>query len=386
MASRSADAVTMQTKNLPEYVPGLAGVPAVRSSISEIDGERGLLAYRGIPIEQLVERSSYAETSWLLIQGELPRRVELDAWVAGLRRGRGASEPALPALRAMPSTGHPMKALQAGIAVLGMTPGPEAGTDATCVLVGGLPVLIATWHRIRSGLRPVAPRDDLDAAANFLWMLTGAEPDPLASRVLDACLILHAEHTINASTFGALVTASTLADPFATVCSAAGALAGELHGGANERVLAMLRAIGAPERADAWVGARIAEGRRIMGVGHRVYRTKDPRAVILQGLAERLFARLGGTPLYDTALAVERAVADRLGSKGIHPNVDFYSGIVYDRLGIPADLFTPIFAMSRVAGWLAHRAEQLQDNKLFRPTQVYIGRSGRSFVPLAERD
>ncbi len=377
----------MQTKNLPAYVPGLAGVPAVRSGISAIDGARGRLAYRGIPIEQLAVNSTYGETSWLLLHGGLPRGDQLHGWETGLREGRRAPSPVIESLRAMPRTGHPMKALQAGVALLGMAPSvrDEADTDAARILIGGLPALVAAWHRIRSGLEPIAPRDDLDTAANFLWMLTGAEPDPLASRVLDVCLILHAEHTINASTFGALVTASTLADPFATVCSATGALSGELHGGANERVLAMLAAIGSSDRADLWVAGRLAQGRKIMGVGHRVYKTKDPRAVILQGLAERLFERLGSTPLYDVALAVERAVMDRLGARGIHPNVDFYSGIVYDRLGIPADLFTPVFAMSRVAGWLAHRAEQLEDNKLFRPTQIYTGPTGRSWIPLSQR-
>jgi len=376
----------METRQLPEYIPGLAGVPAVKSAISAIDGARGLLAYRGIPIEQLAASSSYAETAWLLIRGELPTGGQLAAWEAALRERRRLPQPVLDAIRSFPRRGHPMKALQAGAAVLGMAPSGDGQVEeATATLIGCLPGLVAAWQRARNGLDPVEPRDDLDIAANFLWMLGGVEPDPVAARAFDACLILHAEHTINASTFGALVTASTLADAYSTVSAAVGALAGELHGGANERVLAMLKEIGSPERADAYVARRIEQGGRIMGMGHRVYKTKDPRAVILQSLAVRLFDVLGATPLYDTALAVEKAVGDRLAAKGVYPNVDFYSGIVYDRLGIPADLFTPIFAMSRVAGWLAHRDEQLADNRLFRPTQIYTGRQAASWIPIDQR-
>jgi citrate synthase len=393
----------METKELKEYVPGLAGVPAVRSKISYIDGFKGLLAYRGIPIEQLAENGNFTETAYLLIQGRLPTEPELSAWNEELSAHRRIKYQVRDVMKALPEGGHPMKALQAGTAVLGMfypATGEEfyrAGAGAAVVaarahqreaiarLIAKLPTLVAAFHRTRRGDDPIEPRDDLDVASNFLWMLSGKEPDPLAARILDVCLILHAEHTINASTFNALVTASTLADPYSVVSAAVGTLAGELHGGANERVLAMLREIGSVDRVLAYVDQKIAAGQKIMGVGHRVYKTKDPRATILQELAVRLFEKLGSTPLYDIALEVERVVADRLGARGIYPNVDFYSGIVYDKMGIPTDLFTPIFAMSRCAGWLAHWVEQLEDNKLFRPTQIYTGEHGLSYVPMAER-
>ena len=394
----------METKDLKEYVPGLAGVPAVRSSISFIDGYKGLLAYRGIPVRELARHSTFPETAYLLINGALPTEPDLARWNEELVGHRRLKYQVRDVVKAFPEGGHPMKALQSATAVLGMFyPGEEAGfhvtgggADATAArgrrrdailrLIAKLPTLVAGFHRTRRGDDPIEPRDDLDAASNFLWMLSGKDPDPLAARVLDACLILHAEHTINASTFSALVTASTLADPYCVISSAVGTLSGDLHGGANERVLAMLREIGSPDRALPYVDQKIAAGQKIMGVGHRVYKTKDPRAVILQDLATQLIEKLGSTPLYDIALEVERVVADRLGEKGIFPNVDFYSGIVYDKMGIPTDLFTPIFAMSRVAGWLAHWVEQIEDNKLFRPTQIYGGVHDRPYRPISERD
>jgi citrate synthase len=216
-------------------------------------------------------------------------------------------------------------------------------------------------------------------------MLTEQEPDPLASRIFDRCLILHAEHSLNASTFSARVTASTLTDPYAVVASAVGTLAGPLHGGANEDVLAMLEEIGTPEQADSYLESAVASKRKVMGFGHREYKVKDPRAVILQSLAEELFARFGHDELYDVAHALETAAATRLGPKGIYPNVDFYSGLVYRKLGIPRDLFTPVFAISRVAGWLAHWREQLGANRIFRPSQIYTGTSMRHWVPADER-
>jgi citrate synthase len=392
----------METKDLKEFVPGLAGVPAVQSRISYIDGFKGLLAYRGIPVEQLAGQSTFPETAYLLIYGRLPTEAELARWNEELTAHRRLKFQVRDVMKALPEGGHPMKALQAGTAVLGMfyptegetfttgrdtagftvTPQQEA---AIVRLIAKLPTLVAAFHRSRRGDDPIEPRDDLDLASNFLWMLSGKEPDPLAAKILDVCLILHAEHTINASTFSALVTAATLADPYCVVSSAVGALAGSLHGGANERVLAMLREIGSVDRVLPYVDQKIAGGQKIMGVGHRVYKTKDPRATILQQLVGRLFEKLGSTPLYDIALAVERVVADRLAARGIHPNVDFYSGIVYDKMGIPIDLFTPIFAISRVSGWLAHWVEQLEDNKLFRPTQIYTGAHGLAYVPVAGR-
>jgi citrate synthase len=217
-------------------------------------------------------------------------------------------------------------------------------------------------------------------------MLTEREPDPLAARIFDACLILHAEHSLNASTFSARVTASTLTDPYAVVASAVGTLAGPLHGGANEDVLAMLEQIGTVDQVEAYLDRAIAEKQKIMGFGHREYKVKDPRAVILQGLAEQLFNRFGHDAMYDVARRVEEVAAERLGPKGIYPNVDFYSGLVYRKLGIPRDLFTPIFAIARVAGWLAHWKEQLGANRIYRPTQIYTGATGLTWLPLDLRN
>ena len=216
-------------------------------------------------------------------------------------------------------------------------------------------------------------------------MLTEREPDPLAARIFDRCLMLHAEHSLNASTFSARVTASTLTDPYAVVASAVGTLAGPLHGGANEDVLAMLEEVGAPEKAGAFLDEAIAAKRKIMGFGHREYKVKDPRAVILQALVEDMFARFGHDDLYDVAVAIEREAESRLGPKGIYPNVDFYSGLVYRKLGIPRDLFTPVFAIARVAGWLAHWREQLGANRIFRPSQIYSGSQPRAWMPMDER-
>jgi citrate synthase len=216
-------------------------------------------------------------------------------------------------------------------------------------------------------------------------MLTEREPDPLAARIFDSCLILHAEHSLNASTFSARVTASTLTDPYAVVASAVGTLAGPLHGGANEDVLDMLEQIGTVDRVEAWLDQAIASKQKIMGFGHREYKVKDPRAVILQGLAEDLFVRFGHDTMYDVARRLEEVAAERLGPKGIYPNVDFYSGLVYRKLGIPRDLFTPIFAIARTAGWLAHWREQLGANRIYRPTQIYTGSAERPWLPLESR-
>ena len=250
-----------------------------------------------------------------------------------------------------------MDALQSSAASLGLfysrraIDDPKYVYNAVVRLIAKIPTMVAAFKLIRKGQDPIQPRDDLAYSANFLYMLTEREPDPLAARVLDRCLILHAEHSLNASTFSARVTASTLTDPYAVVASAVGTLAGPLHGGANEDVLAMLEEIGSPEHAGDYLDEAIASKRKVMGFGHREYRVKDPRAVILQGLAEELFARFGTDEMYDVAKALEQAAATRLGPKGIYPNVDFYSGLVYRKLGIPRDLFTPVFAISRVAGW-----------------------------------
>ena len=374
-----------------ELRPGLDGVPATQSAICDIDGQQGLLTYRGFPIAELATNSSFLETAFLLIWGELPTRDQLAGFEHQVQMHRRVSFRVRDMMKCFPATGHPMDALQSSAASLGLfysrraIDDPQYIYDAVVRLIAKIPTMVAAFQLIRKGQDPIQPRDDLAYSANFLYMLTEREPDPLAARIFDRCLILHAEHSLNASTFSARVTASTLTDPYAVVASAVGTLAGPLHGGANEDVLAMLEQIGTPENAGAYLDDAIAAKRKIMGFGHREYKVKDPRAVILQTLAEEMFARFGHDALYDVARAVEQEAESRLGAKGIYPNVDFYSGLVYRKLGIPRDLFTPVFAISRVAGWLAHWREQLGTNRIFRPSQIYSGSEPRAWIPIDER-
>ena len=262
---------------------------------------------------------------------------------------------------------------------------PDYISQAVVRLLAKIPTMLAAFQLIRRGQDPIQPREDLPYASNFLYMLTEQEPDPLAARIFDSCLVLHAEHTLNASTFSARVTASTLTDPYAVIASAVGTLAGPLHGGANEDVLLMLEQIGTEDRVEAYLDQAIAEKRKVMGFGHREYRIKDPRATILQKLAEQLFDRFGNDQMYDVARRFETLATERLGPKGIFPNVDFYSGLVYRKLGIPTDLFTPVFAIARAAGWLAHWREQLGANRIYRPTQIYTGEINLPWLPLEQR-
>ena len=373
------------------FRPGLEGVPATQSGISNIDGQRGILSYRGYRIEDLAARSSFLETAYLLIWGELPDPDKLRDFQYDVQMHRRVSFRIRDMLKCFPASGHPMDALQASAASLGLFYANRALDDedyirgAVMRLLAKIPTMLAAFHMIRRGQDPIQPRDDLPYASNFLYMLTEREPDPLAARIFDACLVLHAEHTLNASTFSARVTASTLTDPYAVVASAVGTLAGPLHGGANEDVLLMLEEIGSEERVEAYLDEAIASKRKIMGFGHREYKVKDPRATILQGLAETLFSRFGHDRMYDVARRLETLAAEKLGPKGIYPNVDFYSGLVYRKLGIPTDLFTPVFALSRAAGWLAHWKEQLGANRIYRPTQIYTGLETRNWLPTEQR-
>ncbi len=378
---------------VPEYIPGLAGVPAARSSICLIDGSVGKLQYRGYPIEVLAERCSYEEVAYLLVFGRLPTSAQLDEFRNQLIAERGLKFRIIDLLKTLPESGEPMDALTAAVAAMGMfykgdhISDPEFLRLSVIRLIAKVPTIVAAWDRIRKGDDPIRPSTELGHAANFLYMLEGKVPTSLAVKVFDVALILHAEHSMNASTFTARVTGSTLTDPYAVVASAIGSLAGPLHGGANEQVLSTLDGITdrSAHGVRRWAEDRLARKEKVMGFGHRVYKVKDPRATILQGLASQLFAKFGNTAEYDVALELESQMADLVGGKGIYPNVDFYSGIVYEKLGIPRDLFTPIFAISRVAGWLAHLLEQLEGNRIFRPTQIWVGEADRAFVPMNER-
>ncbi len=374
-----------------EYRPGLEGIPATQSSISYVDGQNGILEYRGIRIEEIAQNSSFLETAYLLIWGGLPTQHQLQEFEHEVQYHRRLKYRIRDMMKCFPESGHPMDALQACAAALGLfhsrreLEDPAYVQNAVVRLLAKIPTMVAAFKMMRKGNDPVQPRDDLSYSANFLYMLNEQEPDPLAARIFDVCLMLHAEHTINASTFSAMVTASTLTDPYAVIASAVGTLAGPLHGGANEEVIAMLHDIGSIENVRPYIEKRIANREKIMGFGHRVYKVKDPRAEILQGLAEQLFAKVGRDAYYDIALELEHVVEEKLGHKGVYPNVDFYSGLVYRKLGIPTDLFTPIFAIARVAGWLAHWKEQIGKNRIFRPTQIYEGPHEQHYLPLEKR-
>ena len=379
------------TTTFCEYKPGLEGIPATKSSISHVDGTNGILEYRGIAIEQLAKKGSFLETAYLLIWGKLPSETQLEEFATDIRFHRRIKYRIRDMMKCFPESGHPMDALQTSAAALGLfysrraLDDPEYIRKAVVRIIAKIPTMVAAFHQMRKGNDPIQPNDSLDYAANFLYMLTEKRPHALEAKIFDVCLTLHAEHTINASTFSAMVTASTLTDPYAVVASAVGTLAGPLHGGANEEVLMMLENIGTIDRVRPFVEECVAKKQKIMGFGHRVYKVKDPRATILQELAEQLFDETGHDRYYDLALELEKAVEAKLGTKGIYPNVDFYSGLVYRKLGIPDDLFTPIFAIARVAGWLAHWKEQLAVNRIFRPTQVYTGEHNAPYIPMEER-
>ncbi len=371
--------------------PGLKNVVAADSAICFIDGEQGVLRYRGYDIQELAEHSTFEETAYLLHYGELPAREELERFSDELRTQRALPEGALAVLRELPPESPPMDVLRTVTSVLAHFD-PEAPDDSeeanrrkSARLIARFPTILAAFHRLREGRDPLPPKEDLSHAANFLYMLSGDPPDELSARVFDVCLVLHADHGFNASTFSARVTASTLSDIYSAITSAVGTLKGPLHGGANIRVLEMLQEIGSVERVREHVEGMIARKERIWGLGHRVYKTKDPRAFALEKLIVELARVRGESPLYRIAREVEKVGTELLGGKGIYPNVDFYSAVVYDMLGIPHDLFTPIFAVSRVAGWTAHVVEQYRANVLMRPRAQYTGPDRREYVPLEQR-
>lgn len=383
-----------------EYVPGLEGVPATKSNISSIDGDLGILSYRGYPLEVLAERSTFEETVLLLLDGNLPTRANLKVFDRDMRENRRVKFRIRELMRQLPPNGHPMDMLQSMMACLGMyhsdqdylASGEHCGDldfvhNISVTIIAHMATIVAMWEHIRNGYDPIEPRTDLTHAENFLWMLTGKEPDRYIARIMDICFILHAEHTINASTFAVLVAGSTLANPYSVIASGIATLSGPLHGGANQAVVKMLQEIGSPEKAEAYIDAQLKAKKKIWGFGHREYKVKDPRAVILEHLMDKFADYREGKvgPLFAIARAVEKTATERLGAKGIYPNVDFYSGVLYAEMGIVPDQFPSLFAMSRAAGWLAHWKEQLGQNRIFRPTQVYTGESERTYIALERR-
>lgn len=373
-----------------EYIPGLAGVPATESSISSIDGKNGILAYRGYSIEDLVKYSSFEEVAMLLRDGELPNIDALNDFKKVLHQRYEVKHGIRQMMWALPANGHPMDVLQTAIASMA-TFYPDAGAQdpnstytqsALTKIIANMSTLVAMWARISTGYDPVPPSKEMSYAKNFLAMLLGEDPEDDMVKLFDACLILHAEHTINASTFSAMVTASTLANPFASISAAVGTLAGSLHGGANEDVLNMLDEIGDTKNVCSYLEKRLKNEQVIWGMGHREYSVKDPRATILQSMIEAYIKKstVQLSKRFEIALEVERVCDDLLSAKSVYPNVDFYSGILYSEIfKIPRKHFTPIFAMSRSSGWTAHWHEQVGHNRIFRPTQIYTGTGFRAY-------
>jgi 2-methylcitrate synthase len=372
----------------PRPAAGLRNVVAGESGISSIDGQRGVLAYRGIDIHELAERSSFEEVVFLLHRGLLPTRAQLQEMRDALARERALPAGVVAVLRGLPARTHPMTALRTAISALGaFDPDAEDHGEAACArkavrLTAQMATAVAAFDRLRCGQEPVAPDPDLPHAANFLHMLKGTPPSPSAARAMDVALVLHADHEFNASTFAARVAASTLADIHGAVTAALATLKGPLHGGANEAVMQMLEAVAEPARAETWVSDAFAQKKKIMGFGHAVYRTEDPRATHLRRLSRQIGEEKGERGWYDLSERVEAAVR---AQKGLYANVDFYSASLYRALGIPTDLFTPVFAVSRVAGWTAHVLEQLGNNRLIRPESAYTGPRDVAYVPLERR-
>jgi citrate synthase len=362
---------------------GLRNVAVGESQISSIDGQQGVLAYRGIDIHDLANQSNFEEVVYLLHRGSLPNRSALETFRDELARARSVPEDVLEILRKLPRSTHPMTALRTVVSALGAYEGDEKDNQRLSFrLTAQMGTLVAAIERVRSGANPVPPRAELSHAANFLYMLRGEPASPTAIRAMDMALVLHADHEFNASTFAARVAASTLADVHGAVTAAIATLQGPLHGGANEAVFKTLEAVSEPERAEPWVRAALAEKKKLMGFGHAVYRTEDPRATHLRVLSRELGEEQKEPRYFLLSERIEGLVKEL---KGLNANVDFYSASVYHYLGIKTDLFTPVFAVSRIAGWTAHVLEQIANNRLIRPDCDYTGLRGVRYVPLSER-
>jgi citrate synthase len=368
---------------------GLADVVAASTSISDIDGQEGRLFYRGYDIHDIAGRVSFEECVHLLQRGSLPTQAELDDLSDGLVAGRDLGDTVDALLPHVRRSGTPMEALRTLISALavddpdGNETSPEANRRKATRLVAQTPVLVARYEATRSGRELAAPDDELGIAGNFLLQITGQRPSDRAAEILDECLVLHADHTMNASTFTARVIAATLSDMHSAVTGAMGALRGPLHGGANEAVMNTLLSIeGGVDAVESFVRSELEAGRKLMGFGHRVYKTEDPRATHLRKMSEELGELTGDSRFYEMSRRMEQVVLD---DKGLYPNVDFFAATVYHSLGIPTDLFTPVFAISRMSGWTAHVIEQQEDNRLIRPDSEYTGPRDQQWVPIDAR-
>jgi citrate synthase len=375
-----------------ELKKGLEGVLVAESELSFIDGDEGKLVYRGYTIEDLARDASYEEVLYLLWHGDLPTREELESFRADMASHREVDDAVLDLVADLADADEdPMAALRTAVSELSAFD-DDADADPTDReanlrkgkrITAKIPTIVAAFTRLRDGDDVVEPREDLDHAANFLYMLNGEAPDDVLADVFDQALVLHADHGLNASTFSAMVTSSTLADVHSAVTSAIGTLSGSLHGGANANVMRMLKEVDESEKdALDWVKAALDRGDRVMGFGHRVYNVKDPRAKILGEQSEELGEAAGDTKWYEMSVTIEEYMAEE---KGLAPNVDFYSASTYYQMGIPVDIYTPIFAMSRVGGWVGHVLEQYDDNRLIRPRARYVGEEDRDFPSFDER-
>jgi citrate synthase len=367
---------------------GLEDVVVSTSEICFIDGDEGRLLYRGYDIHDLVARSTFEEVACLLWHGALPSRKDLDRLTRDLATQRRLPPKVMAALRGFPKKADPMDVVRTGVSLLGMYDPEAADTSREANLrkavriQARVPTVVAAWARIRKGKPPVSPNPRLNLASNFLYMLFGRKPTDLAAKAMDTALILHADHELNASTFAARVTVATLSDIYSGVVSGVGTLKGPLHGGANVGVIRMLLEVGDVERAEAWIKNALAQKRRIMGFGHRVYNTEDPRATHLRRLSEALGREVGQTRWYEMSRIIERVMKEQ---KGLNANVDFYSASTYYAMGIDPDLYTPIFVVSRVSGWTAHILEQQANNRLIRPRAEYTGPRRLAYVPIEQR-
>jgi citrate synthase len=369
-------------------IRGLEGVVAVETELCDLDGAQGRLAYRGYDIEDLAQHASFEEVCHLLWHGALPDRNQLERFRTELIAARPIPDGLPRAFAAMPRDADPMRVLQAAVAMLGMhdpdanDTGRPANLRKSLRLTSQIATAVAAHHRLRSGQEPVPPSMELGHAANFLYMLTGRAPSAVTVRAFDASLVLYAEHEINASTFTTRVIAATLSDLHSAVAGGVGALKGPLHGGAGEAVMRTLLEIGVLDNVEPFTDRALAEKRRLMGFGHRVYTAGDPRAAILKGMAEAACRQSGQALWYDLAVKLHAKVN---AAKKLIPNVDFYSAPLFYSIGIPVDLFTPVIAVARVAGWTANLIEQYEDNRLIRPRADYKGPGRTAFVPLAHR-
>ncbi len=374
------------------FSKGLDGVISNTTKIGYVDGQAGRLFYRGYDIRDLAEHSTYEETAYLLLYGNLPNLKELTDFSEKLMSYRALPPDVLKRIVDLPCPCHPMSMLRTGISLL------ECMTD-TCrtaedieskreegiKLIAQMATLTAEIARLLKHQAPIPPDPNLSHASNFLYMLNGKKPEPLVARVMDLALILHADHGMNASTFASMVVASTLTDLYSAITAGIASLKGPLHGGANERVIQMLTSFGSVQEAESYVERAVANKEKIMGFGHRVYKTYDPRARIFQRYARDVTEMTGNRRLFEIAQAVEKRVTEAYAQKGIFPNVDFYSGLIYHCLGVDKGIFTPIFAVGRIAGWVARIIEYLEDNRLFRPRAVYVGPHDLTYLPMEKR-